>query len=439
MRGGRPELFTLKNHRPGRQSNFRLVVILLVVVAMLGFWFWSRNNDNTTTSGAQDIIARPKSLSSPSSSLPPSSSHVKITRAPLVSATVADLKRGDEVTLDTTLNAADGHDDLFDFTIATVPRAWDVRMPELKYIQSNSVNSWLSSGAREALWMTPPLNQTLKNGVDLYDISGVMLWPRNRGRVPRIRRVPKIRTQTANEIPLVSDAFRVADAEARTPFVVFMNCDIFVAPSLFGRTLRAVLRTMRTSKRFLVVGHRIRVPESPEVIESVLLGSPEDLWKRWIAGATEPNPHAVDLFVWRKGTFTDETFQMPDFLIGRNIWDLWIWSYAVRHWDSVQGGNALFVLHPDHQKPGQEPSEYNENSSRANAIPGEGVSCSHIACADYFLYRGQCRSVDDKEQHNVAMRDSSLSKLCMRRKKKEDRQNMYPDEKISLSKFGVLP
>lgn len=44
---------------------------------------------------------------------------------------------------------------------------------------------------------------------------------------------------------------------------------------------------------------------------------------------------------------------------GRNIWDLWIQSYAVRHWNvSMQLGNVLFVFHPDHAKPKQSLIEY---------------------------------------------------------------------------------
>lgn len=169
-----------------------------------------------------------------------------------------------------------------------------------------------------------------------------------------------------------------------------MNTDIIVPPS-FGKALNALLSTLRDTSKFLVVGHRLRIKGLSSEIEKVAQAGEKAVFEQWVANAMDPSAHAMDLFVWRKGSMAD--VPMPKFLIGRNIWDLWLQSYAVRHWTSVQGGNVLFVFHPDHQKPNQALSEYQENAARAGG--SEPTDCNSLDCSEFFLYAGPCRSVHE--------------------------------------------
>ncbi len=123
---------------------------------------------------------------------------------------------------------------------------------------------------------------------------------------------------------------------------------------------------------------------------------------------------------------------IPDFLIGRNIWDLWLWSYAMRTWRAIEGGNVLFVFHQTHGKPGHQLAEYETNSQRARdaAQSGQGVTCNRLQCADTFFYRGRCREagavVEAAEQRQL---------FCVRRKEAGwTPTNDKDDQKIGLSR-----
>ncbi len=309
----------------------------------------------------------------------------------------------------------------FCFSIATVPRPWykDGAMPEMKYIQRASVSSWVNAGAHEVLW--------LAGKDENYDITRLKLA----ANVSRKCRTVQGLLSDFGNIPLINSAFTLADSSSKCEFVVFMNTDIFVLPS-FGGTLKAVMRTLSDVSRFLFIGHRIQVSDGPEVVEKVVTGADAErnMQHRWVNGATQPNPHAIDVFVWRRGSYQD--VPIPPFLIGRNIWDLWLWSYAVRNWKTIQGGNAFFVFHPVHEKPHQKGQEYDENVRRANLDPSQRVSCSNIDCAEYFLYSGKCRAVAEGSAPHLSV------DFCLRRKRNGAQFPPPSEEKLELSFFKFV-
>ena len=308
-------------------------------------------------------------------------------------------------------------DDSFCFSVATVPRPWykDGAMPELKDIQLSSISSWINAGAGEILWLTEEEGD--------YDVGRLNLEEK---AAEKCRTVPGLKAEMKH-IPLIDSAFKLADKMAKCEFVVFMNTDIFVLPS-FGGVLKSVVRSMADVDRFLFVGHRIRVSGKPaDTAKIVLTADERKIQEKWVVGATQPNPHATDVFVWRRGSY--QNVPIPPFLIGRNIWDLWLWSYAVRRWKSIQGGNVFFVFHPDHAKPHQNMAEYRSNIERANRDKSEPVTCSNIDCAGYFLYAGKCRPVESGSAKWLG------KDFCLRRKLAGPGFPPPKEEKLPLSLF----
>jgi hypothetical protein len=210
-------------------------------------------------------------------------------------------------------------------TVATIPRPLyrDGTMPELSTIQRTAVTSWIDGGVSEVLYLVG--NDTGEN----YDVSKLGLL---RNIAPFVRTVSGLENDRQfSSLPLVSSAFKLADRSASCKvhvvrgvfffvllrlveqYVGFMNTDIIVLPS-FEATLSSILKTVRDVSTFLLVGHRLRIRGDAAEIEKTVLEGETAMWKSWVEHAADPSAHAMDLFVWRKGTMQD--VPIPNFLIG---------------------------------------------------------------------------------------------------------------------------
>ncbi len=375
-------------------------------------------------------ISLPDSSSS-STSLAPSTS-------PPSRFDILQLQRGSEMQLEIVERSSSS----LCLTVATIPRPFQ-KDPDAKTRQRTAISSWIDGGVSEVLFLVGGSDEIAKD----FDLNLLELRPAVKSRVKFVDRLKIDRLY--NNLPLVSSAFKEADLQASCPFVLFMNTDIIVLPK-FAHILDAgggqfvcvcvffspcfsifnvftVLQTMKNVSSFLFVGHRVRIAGlKPEETEQVVLGGHEAMWNRFVVGCDQPNPHAMDLFVWRKGQM--QSTPLPDFLIGRNIWDLWIQSFAVRNWQvSLQMGNVLFVLHPDHPKPNQNIEEYQENARRASS--SQPTDCNSLDCSEYFLYAGLCREKNSKPERHFK------PQFCIRRKFNKGGNFIGKDEKIALSHF----
>lgn len=167
----------------------------------------------------------------------------------------------------------------------------------------------------------------------------------------------------------------------------------------FGRVLQGFLAAARDEQRFLLSGHRVQLTEKDAAAVGATVARGEDEMRRqWVRDAHGNNPYAMDVFVWRKGAM--QSVPIPDFvrviaralrdsalltrhaqLIGRYVWDSWLWSYVVREWKAIQGAGVLFVFHQSHDKPNLNASDFDINSARLVAAAtrnGHGVEASAL-------------------------------------------------------------
>lgn len=138
--------------------------------------------------------------------------------------------------------------------------------------------------------------------------------------------------------PLVSDMFRQADTMAAGDALAFVSADIILTQSIIEATRIAAA----WSRSFMLVAQRHDV----EVRQPIQFDDESD-W-RWAALAATGrlhSPGAIDLFVFRRGQFTD----MPPFAIGRTAYDNWLlWKTVASGLPLVDATEYATVIHQNH-------------------------------------------------------------------------------------------
>lgn len=191
------------------------------------------------------------------------------------------------------------------WSIVTVPRSIVGSTAEERETMAGTFTSWCRAGASEVVLLVEDKFE--------FDVKllGLPLDVVSKVRVARGLQV------SPEGIPYVSSALHLADANATSPYVVWGNSDC-MTPQFFGATLTSLLARLGPEKEpFLVVGHRLFLNKNPArlFLDGV---TDQQLWDQYRLKSGEPNPHAMDLFVWNRGQWSG--VPVPDFLIGRNIW-----------------------------------------------------------------------------------------------------------------------
>ncbi len=202
-------------------------------------------------------------------------------------------------------------------TIFTAPKPF---RGHVGIIQDNAIRSWAS--------LTPR--------------PKIILFGSDAGTAdPAARRNVEVATQVATNshgTPLVSDMFRQAAAIAAGDVLAFVSSDII----LTQKTVDAARLAALWSKTFMIVAQRHDV----DIRERIDFDSESDRgWTEIAAAGKLHSPGAIDLFIYRRGQYTD----MPPFAIGRTAYDNWLlWNTVASDIPLIDATDYLTVLHQNH-------------------------------------------------------------------------------------------
>jgi hypothetical protein len=152
--------------------------------------------------------------------------------------------------------------------------------------------------------------------------------------------VPYVARNSLNT-PLVSYVFKIGQELASYETVCYVNSDIILTTQF----KRAVARV--NVPQYLLIGQRwgVEIPFRIDFNGSV--------WEDYIDNLLNTHGkmgsiNAIDFFVFNRGLFVN----IPDFAIGRFVWDHWLVSYALA--SGVPVIDATKVITAIHQKHGYE-------------------------------------------------------------------------------------
>lgn len=293
-------------------------------------------------------------------------------------------------------------------------------------LQQLALLSWLKAGAKKIIILKPKLAEKDEEEEKVYKMlaslfSGVELmfsWSVGHGQ---------------GGVPYVNSMIEQCDVQCTTSdHIVMLSSDAMMLPSFLTAWNALIKQCLKKNDDpYLLTGPRVLYRwDNQEQAKKIIQDGEMSMRRAWLKTASRPNPHSMDFFGWRKGQWANEP--IPDFLVGRGIWEFWVWSHAMRkRWAMIQGGNVLFTLHPVHMKPGDQPEEYVWNSEQARkAVRNNmGTLCNRMQCAELFLYKGLCR-----ENDAISTADDQKSTFCLRRKEPGwEPSDAKDDHKIPLS------
>lgn len=153
----------------------------------------------------------------------------------------------------------------------------------------------------------------------------------------RVRHVNDVATNSFGT-PLVSDMFRLADAMAAGDLLAFCSADIILTRSV----IEAARIAASWAREFLLVAQRRDV----DIREPIDLDQEADpRWKAITAKARLHSPGAVDLFVYRRGQYSN----MPPFAIGRTSYDNWLlWQTLTSGLPLIDATVFATLFHQNH-------------------------------------------------------------------------------------------
>jgi hypothetical protein len=201
-------------------------------------------------------------------------------------------------------------------TIFSVPKAFQ---GHIGTIQRNALKSWT---------LLEPRPEVLLLGSD----AGTAEIARELG----LRHIPGIAVNQRGA-PLLSDMFRKAEGAASSELLCYVNADIL----LVSEFMNAVRAAQTKFAKSLLVSKRINIGVTGELDFSAGWG--ERLRAR--SDAMDGGPTAIDVFVFRKGTYA----RVPDFALGRLWFDQWLIKAALQQKLPVVDASRMApVLHQNH-------------------------------------------------------------------------------------------
>ena len=201
-------------------------------------------------------------------------------------------------------------------TIFSVPKAFK---GHIGTIQRNALKSWTLLRPRPEVLLFGSDEGTAETAADLG-----------------LRHITELAVN-ARGAPLLSDMFRKAEAAASSELMCYVNADIL----LTGEFMSAVQGVQEKFAKSLLVSKRINIGVTDEL--DFERGWAEKLRARH--DATDGGPTAIDVFVFRKGTYGE----VPDFAIGRLWFDQWLIKAALQQELPVVDASRMApVLHQNH-------------------------------------------------------------------------------------------
>lgn len=207
-------------------------------------------------------------------------------------------------------------------TIFTIPKPF---IDNISLIQKNAIKSWQNQY---------PLSEIILFG----DEIGISELATEIG-VRQIKDIQKNEFGT----PLLSDAFKRVQKEAKNDFICYLNTDIILIPNKSPEEIIQISNEI-SKTGFLLVGKRINIEINHLIDFSI------DTWKENIKslaltqGILQP-PDLIDYFIFPKGFVTN----MPQFAVGRPGWDNWMIYNARKKGAAVIDATPGFTaIHQNH-------------------------------------------------------------------------------------------
>jgi len=226
--------------------------------------------------------------------------------------------------------------DTFRLTVFTAPKACTAEHTFM--IQSNALRSW-------AVLRPAPTIIVFGNE------TGSEVLARQVGAL----HVPDCAKSPESGAPLLRDLFRRARTLSDTELYIFANADI-ILPQM---TMVALASAFHYFPRFLLVAHRFRMHvhrwidfDAEGEWQLKLLDTCANTTLQGKDGLRDGEScivdwaNAIDLFA-----FTADFLQIPvpDFIVGRPVFDNWLLSYAIRTgWPAIDATNVLTIIHQNH-------------------------------------------------------------------------------------------
>lgn len=201
-------------------------------------------------------------------------------------------------------------------TIFSIPKAFQGLS---QVLQTNALKSWQALGREVQILL-------------LGDDPGVAEAAQRFGcqHLPEIKR---------NELgtPLLDHAFALAQAEARHGFMLYVNADIILFPSLFQAL------DMLQGREFLVCGRRIDL----DLTDDLDVGYPgwaDELLDKARKQGTLHGYSGLDYFLFPKGLV-----RLPPFAVGRPGWDNWLlFAMQQKNVPVIDATAVVTIIHQNH-------------------------------------------------------------------------------------------
>ena len=251
-------------------------------------------------------------------------------------------------------------------TIFTAPKPFT--NPHVATIQRNALQSWLHLGSDVDVIM-------------LGDEAGMPEVAAEYG-VRHIREV----AVSSYGTPLISSIFELARKATDNPLLAYVNADILVLPD-FVQTAKQVAEQ---AGNFLIIGQRWDLDVSELLDFSP--GWEERLQARGKSDGKLHVSRGSDYFIFPSYCFT----QVPDFAVGRSMWDNWMIYYALKSkWATVDATGTATVIHQNHDYshlPGGLPHYRQPETQNNIRLAGGKRRAMYISDANFQLVNGKLTS-----------------------------------------------
>lgn len=188
--------------------------------------------------------------------------------------------------------------------------------------QENAIRSWHEIGASVVLIGDEPGTQDISRRLSIRHIENV--------------------ERNASGLPSVRHLFECAERAATTSHLAYLNSDIILAPEFVSSF--ETIKAWAANNPVFMTSRRKNIPLNVPVDFS------RKSWAQQIAKLSSKHgswdyPYAIDLFLFSRGLFGE----IPDFSIGRPMWDNWmLWQAKTVGALMVDATAAFGMYHPIH-------------------------------------------------------------------------------------------
>ena len=265
-------------------------------------------------------------------------------------------------------------------TLFTAPKPFT--NPHIDIIQRNALRSWQSLGEAVEVVLIGDEEGMAEAAADL-----------------NLRQIKQVRTNQ-NKTPLLSSIFDLGRSINQSPFLVYVNADIILFPSV----LAALHVTAEQFSKYLIVSQRWDLDLKEQLAFD---GQWHDQLLKTVHSQGKLHARAgSDIFIYPRACF--ET--IPDFAVGRAGWDNWmIYNARLQRWPVVDITQATDIVHQNHDYshlPGGQPHYKLPETAVNVALAGGKKTVFTLDDVSHEVRNGQVRPV--KKTVNRILREIEI-------------------------------